>query len=164
MAPQKSPAFQFSSKTQRRFWLKVQVRIESECWRWLGARDHEGYGYFWDGAANRRAHRYSYALKAFDSAVDGHVLHSCDNPSCVNPSHLRLGTHSENIRERNAKGRHNLPSGERHWYKALSQDSADAIRTMVDRGVSQASAARAIGVSEATVSRLVNGQQRRELR
>lgn len=130
---------------------------------WRGAKDAEGYGYFWDGAANRRAHRYSCALKAFDEALDGSVLHSCDNPSCVNPAHLRVGTHGDNIRERNAKGRHNLPSGERHWYKVLDQEKADRIRSWVFRGQSQASVARALGVSPATVCRLINGQQRKEL-
>lgn len=163
MAAEKSPAFQFSRMTQHRFWLKVEVRSEEQCWPWRGAKDAEGYGYFWDGAANRRAHRYSYALKARDATIDGSILHSCDNPPCVNPSHLRLGTHAENIRERNAKGRHNLPSGDRHWYKALDQEKADKIRSWVFRGQSQASVARAFGVSAATVCRLINGQQRKGL-
>jgi hypothetical protein len=163
MAQEKAPAFQFYRKTQQRFWLKVQVLPDGQCWLWRGARDVDGYGFFWDGAANRRAHRYSYALKSWDAFVDGHVLHSCDNPSCVNPDHLRLGTHGDNIRDRNAKGRHNLPSGERHWHKALDQDKADGIRSMVERGLSQASASKAFGVSPATVCRLINGQQRKEL-
>ena len=159
------PAFQFAERTVRRFWAKVQKPDNpTHCWRWVGAKDLDGYGYFWDGQAHRRAHRYALALTHRLSHVSGFVLHSCDNPTCVNPTHLRIGTASDNIRERNAKGRANLPSGDRHWYVAMTQEQADAIRAMVAAGSTQTAAAKSHKVGVATVCRLINGKHRMGLR
>ena len=88
-----------------RFWPKVDKRSPDECWNWVGQRDHQGYGRLKVGSKPARAHRISWMLSTGESAGSLCVLHSCDNPTCVNPDHLFAGTHSDNMRDREAKGR-----------------------------------------------------------
>ena len=88
-----------------RFWSKVDVRGEDECWEWLGGRGARGgYGQFRLGKNVVSAHRIVFRV------IGGYlnnlfVLHSCDNPPCVNPNHLSLGSHAENIQDISNKGR-----------------------------------------------------------
>ena len=95
-----------------RFWRQVQKRGPDECWLWLGATRPNGYGRIGaggKGGAQLAVHRYSCELH-HGPPPDGlpMCLHSCDNPPCVNPAHLRWGTGSENILEAYAKGRKQL--------------------------------------------------------
>lgn len=80
-------------------------RREDGCWWWLGQKDKAGYGYLRPNRKRTAAHRYFYTLYNADIPEGLDVLHSCDNPSCVNPEHLRVGTHSENMLEAYRKGR-----------------------------------------------------------
>jgi len=81
------------------------------CWEWQRTRHPRGYGLFSAGSINLRAHRVAFRL--FKDAEPGalHVCHACDNPSCVNPDHLWLGTQSDNISDCVAKGRHGVNKG-----------------------------------------------------
>lgn len=77
------------------------------CWTWTGHRNHCGYGVL----HNVMAHRISFEIRHgriphIHGHGSAHILHECDNPSCVNPSHLRAGTRSENIQEAVSRGRH----------------------------------------------------------
>jgi hypothetical protein len=96
-----------------RFWAKVSVSNENECWLWTGNKIRQGYGRLKIGSRNVLAHRYSYELHNGPITPELDVLHSCDNPPCVNPAHLWLGTHIDNMRDRQNKGRLNHPVGER---------------------------------------------------
>src|SRR5687768_4813252 len=81
-----------------RFWPKVQKRKAANCWYWLANKDGKGYGTLSTtmGAAPAKAHRISWELH-FGPIPDGLcVLHACDNPGCVNPGHLMLGTKMAN--------------------------------------------------------------------
>jgi len=92
-----------------RFWTKIQ-RTDS-CWEWTGATDRNGYGVISVPTQNKRyqvfrkTHRVAWELAY--GAVTGElcVLHHCDNPKCVRPTHLFLGTHSDNAHDKYAKGR-----------------------------------------------------------
>lgn len=90
---------------QRRFDNKVAPEPNTGCWLWYGGTNEHGYGIFFADGRFQKAHRlaYRWAHGDFDQSLD--VLHSCDNPACVNPDHLRLGTHADNMRDMARRGR-----------------------------------------------------------
>jgi hypothetical protein len=91
-----------------RFWSKVAYvgAGPDDCWEWDASRDKYGYGQFSMGHSEcDPAHRVAYALAHGAVPAGLFVCHSCDNPPCVNPSHLWLGTAADNNRDRDLKGR-----------------------------------------------------------
>jgi hypothetical protein len=87
-----------------RFWALVE-KTDSGCWVWRTAARHGGYGQFQVGRRPYRAHRISWEM-ANGPIPDGLVIrHDCDNPPCVNPDHLRPGTHADNMADQLARGR-----------------------------------------------------------
>jgi hypothetical protein len=94
-----------------RFWRHVEKRPDGECWQWTGAVDKNGYGVFRTDKPTERAHRVSFRLAG--GSLTGHlVLHSCNNPGCVNPAHLRAGSHGDNMLDRHSAGHY--PKGDGH--------------------------------------------------
>jgi hypothetical protein len=89
-----------------RFWEKVDRRGDDECWNWTAGRNRWGYGKFSPRTPGHMgAHRFSAMLHfgMFDLRLL--VLHHCDNPACVNPAHLYLGTDADNARDKRVRGR-----------------------------------------------------------
>jgi len=98
------PFLPLSDEEQKRFWSRVVRLGTDECWIWTSTTDSDGYGKIRVTGKQRAAHRVSWAL-ANGREPDLCVCHSCDNPKCVNPNHLWLGTQADNLRDMIAKGR-----------------------------------------------------------
>jgi hypothetical protein len=88
---------------EHKFWSLVDK--SGECWNWTAAVDKNGYGQFSIEQKMRKTHRVSYVLTKGEIGDRMCVLHSCDNPRCVNPSHLRQGTQADNALDRVQRGR-----------------------------------------------------------
>ena len=86
-----------------RFWSKVNKT--DSCWLWTAGTERRGYGHYWLNGKTIKAHRYSYSLTNGPIPSNMVICHTCDNPSCVNPDHLFLGTTLDNIQDRQSKNR-----------------------------------------------------------
>jgi len=86
------------------FWAKVTM-TENGCWTWNLSRDKDGYGFFWWKNKQLRAHKFSWTISNGEIPTGMMVCHKCDNPSCVRPDHLFLGTGKDNIQDCLRKGR-----------------------------------------------------------
>jgi hypothetical protein len=114
-------------KQLKRFWDKVRVSDEPDsCWNWKGCKDRDGYGKVRINKLYFRSHRLSYLIHNGDLPEQLEVMHSCDNPSCVNPSHLSVGTPKDNATDRINRGR--TSKGENHPMHKLTQSQVDEIR------------------------------------
>lgn len=88
-----------------RFWEKVDRRGPDECWPWMGVRTSNGYGQLWYARRHRPATHIALALDGRPVPKGMAACHHCDNPPCLNPAHLFVGTNSDNMRDMVAKGR-----------------------------------------------------------
>lgn len=146
-----------AKNTARKFWSLVSKGLESECWMWKGRRHRQGYGRFLLNSKYWLSHRLAYALSVgpFDQSLD--VCHVCDNPPCVNPAHLRLGTHQENMADMVAKGRG--VKGERVGKSKLSADKVLRMREKyAGGGYSSRTLALEYGVNRSVAYRIVSGK------
>ena len=100
---------ELTQKQEQNFWAKVDKTPgfgpNGDCWEWIASKNECGYGWFRIGKYTYKAHRAVYKLIYGLIPINLCILHSCDNPSCVNPSHLWLGTQIDNIRDKVKKGR-----------------------------------------------------------
>ena len=145
-----------------RFWARVDK--SGECWNWTGCSNTTGgYGIFWFNGTDRRAHRYSYIIHhplTIDllEHPDICVCHKCDNPRCVNPAHLFLGTMADNMMDKTAKGRNNSPKqkGEKNGNSKLTEDDVREIRTRYANGnLLQQQLALEYGVSRKAIGNVI---------
>jgi hypothetical protein len=111
-----------------------KVNKSDACWDWSGAKIGNGYGYFRLGKKMVLAHRFSYFLFCGNITSGMMVLHKCDNPSCVRPSHLYLGTQVDNMLDMKIKQRGHKPIGESNGRSKLKHDDVVEIRRLYQTG------------------------------
>lgn len=127
------PEFNFPDTEKNRFYSRVRIPNRHGCMLWMGktAKSSGGYGQF--PSKNKKtitAHRFSYELYFGNIGEKLCVLHRCDNPPCVNPEHLFLGTQKDNAIDMRIKNRGYSTAGENHGLSILSLDCVKKIREL----------------------------------
>lgn len=128
-------------------------RTPTGCREWLGARDDESYAVVKGGGLSFRVSRFLVGLPKGDARV---AMHSCDNPSCVEPSHIGIGTHLDNMRDKLLKGR--AQRGEAHGMSKLTSAQVVRLRARHAEGATFTALAMEMGVNRSTVARAVAGR------
>ncbi len=144
-----------------RFLAKVDKSVGPDgCWPWTASLNAYGYGQLATGWKRPpvAAHRLSYELNV-EPIPDGiFVLHRCDNPACVNPAHLFLGTQADNVADMISKGRNRtgeMPRGEGHHKTTLTADQVRDIRRRYADGETQTDIAEEFEISQPGISQIV---------
>lgn len=157
----------YRGRPDERFWRRV-YKLANGCWEWTGSRSTAGYGTF--GVTTERtttAHRFSWEIHNGPIPRGLFVCHSCDNPPCVNPAHLFLGTATDNNADMRAKGRGCDPprkAGEHHHRALLTSAQVTEIRRRyIPRVVTRRMLAEEFGVSVATIKAVIDGRNWREV-
>lgn len=149
---------------QERFlkYVPAQSPTPDTCWEWSGSRDQHGYGRLYRGGSSGhiKAHRASYEIHHGPIPEGMAVRHDCDNPPCVNPHHLRLGTLRENTRDMLARGRHNAVTGAANGKTRIPDAAVVAIREAAAAGATYAELAARFNVRAKYAQAIVLGDRR----
>ncbi len=146
----------------QRFWDKVSLTSKESCWIWTGAKTRQGYGSFVVRSRpfeTMLAHRVSWELHNGPIPGGMQVLHTCDNPPCINPAHLYLGNNDDNVADRMEKGRHVSVGvlGERNPQAKINRFDVLTIREEYTPERRKSLALR-FGISEGHVVRIARGK------
>jgi len=158
-----------SLRTVTETWLRKRTKATQDgCWEWRGDKTSNGYGVVAVDGKRIGAHRYVFNQLVEPVPSDLHVCHACDNPACVNPDHLWLGTDEDNMRDMRLKGRQakdrRLPVGEQHHQSKLTANDVLAIRAKyADGGTSQRRLAAEYGVTQRAVANALHGRTWRHI-
>lgn len=136
------------------FWAKVDVGEPDECWEWQAYRTALGYGQVRRDGKTYTTSRYVMGLQPGDGLE---AMHTCDNPPCVNPAHLVVGTHAENMADMRRKGRGSAPRGADNPKSKLTAEQVAEIRERhLVGGETQTALAEEFGVSQVAVHYIVH--------
>lgn len=141
-----------------RFWEKVDKKGDDECWNWKGTGTPCGYGYLWYINSKIPAHRVSFILEFGEIPEGKEVCHKCNNTQCVNPKHLCICTHQENIKYRNEQGR--TPKGETHYRATFTKEKVDQIRQkyISDKNITMRELGKEYNVTECIIEYILNNK------
>lgn len=144
--------------SQRELYEQRVRKTDSGCWGWSGPQHRDGYG----RVDHAYAHRISYEIHVGPIPPGMSILHSCDNPPCTNPAHLRPGTHVDNMADALQRGRldgrPNRPSGEANKSHKLTQGQVDEIRRLRAQGVPRRAVSQQFGIALNTISGITTGR------
>lgn len=138
----------YTARQIKNFWNKVTIPNDSsQCWTWKGAKGRKGYGQVNCDCKCLKAHRVSWEL-ANGEIPDGlWVLHSCDNPACVNPNHLFLGTQHDNTQD--------MMNKKRQFHKLTHDQMEMACRKIIEGESTPQELANELGVSSKRISEII---------
>jgi hypothetical protein len=151
----------FDDAVIQRFWSKVKIGGQDECWEWQAARDDKGYAVLFVGGKLWKASRVSVTISGRD--VSGHiVMHSCDNPQCVNPRHLSLGTQKQNMEDMASRGRASRQGysnpGMKNGQAKLMDSQVAYIKLLLAHGYGTREIGRWYETSHATIDSIRKGE------
>lgn len=150
------------AKAKLRFSKKVNKTADDGCHVWIGARTRGNYGHFRLGKKMVSAHRVIWEEIHGPIPSNMRVCHACNNPSCVNPAHLYLDTHSSNMNKMSDMGR--LAKGVRHGNAKLTDQKVQQIHEMKSSGkYSNSEIAKTFGVTSETISKVLTGKRWRHV-
>lgn len=147
-----------TEKDRKRFWSKVSINDNKEvCWEWQrGKSVIGGYGNFDLRGKTFRAHRIAFFMGNGADPKDLCVCHKCDNPACVNPNHLFLGTDKDNVHDMHKKGRFSVRRGEENNLSKLKEGQVKEILEKHKNGQSASSLCKEYNVSSTVIYSIVN--------
>jgi len=145
-----------TEEVKARFWKKVSIQEGNQCWLWQAGIADNGYGKFWFDEKQVSAHRFSWYLKFGEIPPEKFVLHHCDVKRCVNPNHLFLGNHLDNMFDMAKKGR--STKGEANTKSKLKNEDIPKIREMSNQGVQTKEIAEIFNVSRSAITRVKSGR------
>jgi hypothetical protein len=141
------------------------VDTETMCWNWIGTLKGtiplKQYGSITIGSRlngtrkQMSAHRFSYQVFKGEIPDDMFVCHKCDNPKCINPNHLFLGTRQDNVDDREAKGRNKIQSGENHGKSKLTEEQVLLIRQLKIDGIKRNGIQKQTGISSILIKEVL---------
>ena len=150
---------EIAKKDAERFWSNVDIREADECWEWMSYKTNKGYGQVGINKKIQYAHRVSWILTNGKIPKGLFICHHCDNSSCVNPSHLFIGTAKDNSSDMVSKGRSRsgkVYSGEDNSQSKLTAKEVRQIRSMYETGkYTKKALGEIFSVSDVTIHNIV---------
>jgi len=141
-------------KMDERFITKVNKT--ATCWLWTGGLDSWNYGNYRLNGKCVKAHRYSYMINKGNIPEGMLIRHTCDEPKCVNPSHLILGTHQDNMNDRNQRNRQARNKGEKSGNAKANNDIVKEIRILYGFGFTHIELANKYNIGRTSVGLIIN--------
>jgi hypothetical protein len=146
----------YTDEYKARFWAKATIVDDADsCWLWHASTDRDGYGRVGFAGKTTGSHRVAYEMLVGQSPHGLLLLHSCDVPNCVRPSHLTPGTNADNHADKAAKNRSTI--GTRNPMVKLRVNEVQAIRTLAAEGVPGKKLALIFGVHPSSISGILTG-------